>query len=51
MRGSDLYREATSLLEATIALEARRTVFCTQQLGYLEVNVSVNPFHPLCQGL
>lgn len=51
MRGSDLYREAISLLEATIALEARRTVFWTQQLGSLAVNVSFNPFHPLCQGL
>lgn len=50
MRGSDIYKEATSLLEADIALDARRTACWTQQLASLEVNVSFDPSHPLCQG-
>lgn len=46
MKGVDLYREAASLLQATIALEARRTNCWTQQLGSLEVNVNFNPSVP-----
>lgn len=52
MRGSDPYKKITSLLEATIAWrqDARLAGRWTQQLGPLEVNVSLNPSHPLCQG-